>query len=80
MNEASGFIQILLQQDAWPLLLILILVPTLAIYGHSYRVRMERAVFREGMEMVATIDRVSVEDGDCNVRYRFVDPTTGKEY
>jgi hypothetical protein len=80
MNEATHMIQILLQPAAWPLLLVFIIVPTLAIFGHGYRVRMERAVFSEGIEIMATIVRVSVDEGDCNVRYRFVDPATGKEY
>lgn len=76
----NDFIYLLFQPAAWPLLLIFILVPSLAIFGHRHRARMERAVFAKGIEMIATIIKASVDEGDCNVRYHFVDPATGKEH
>jgi hypothetical protein len=77
MNE---IIEFMLLPEAWPFLVIFTVIPGAAILGHLYRVRMGKSVLNSGVEITATITRVSVDGGDCNVRYCFIDPVSGKEF
>ena len=71
-------IEFMLQSAVWPFLVIVTVIPCAAIFGQMYRAGMERAVFNKGSKIKAKILYVSVDEGYCNVHYRFIDPNSGK--
>jgi len=62
---------------------ILALMVGILLFGvglHLWILRHEREVFSAGIETQAQILEVRLDEGDCIVRYRFVEPLSGKAY
>lgn len=77
MNELFN---LFLHWNAWPFWVIFIGIPSLGIWLKIRTIRMERAVFQEGIAISATVLDVRIDEGDCIVKYSFTDPESGKTF
>lgn len=73
-------IKLLLHWNAWPFWVIFIGIPSFGIWLKIHTVRMEQAVFQEGIPISATVIDVRIDEGDCVVSYRFLDQESGKTF
>ncbi|AFY73791.1 hypothetical protein Syn7502_01745 [Synechococcus sp. PCC 7502] len=52
----------------------------LAYIAQLYTVKKEREVFNQGVTIWADIIEVRIDEGDCIVRYRFIEPQSHKKF
>ena len=62
------------------IIFLMVAIPLFGIAHHLWAVYHERQVLSTGLEIQATVLDVRVDEGDCIVRYRFVEPLSGKSY
>ncbi len=63
--------------------LIILLMGSVLLFGiahHIWVLHHERKVLSTGLEIQAAVLEVRMDEGDCIVRYRFVEPLSGKSY
>jgi hypothetical protein len=62
------------------IIFLLVSIPLFGITHYLWAVHHERQVSSTGLAIQATILEVRMDEGDCIVRYRFVEPLSGKSY
>jgi hypothetical protein len=64
---------------AW-IVALMLGIPLFGAALHYWTLSHEREVFSMGAQIQATVLDVRVDEGDCIVRYAFVDPLSGKSF